>query len=455
MNTNKLIRFCCLVFIAALFADCSKLEEKTFSQNTTENFFGSLKDVQAALTGMYRPMQVCCGGYEQSGHFLLNVTADEAAGVAFWGDYDNLTYTASSTGEIPDWWNSSYKAIAGANLITDNQAKIEAADNTTGKVVAKAAIAEAKFWRALNYFQLVQMFGGVPLRLTQTKRADEVNIPRNTVDEVYAQVIKDFKDAETGLPASPGSAKVSKWAASSFLAKVYLTKKDFPNALAKATDVIANGPYTLAAKFADVFDIAKKNGTEDIFAIQYLRVDGQGNRLDPLTGAWGLSNYEANVYPKFSATDDRKNTTFRAPTNPASNQGKWLDPQAVSADGAGGNFIVFRYADLILIKAEAENEVNGPTAVAYTEINKIRTRALITSLTAGLTKDQFRDAVLKERNLELAMEEVRWFDLKRTDRLKSTLIATGRTWNDKYYLFPLPQAEIDASNGVLKQNPGF
>ena len=455
MNTIKIIRFCCLLIVTALFTECNKLEEKVFSSNTESVFFESPNDVNTALAGMYRPMQACCGGYGQSGHFMLNVTSDEATGVAFWGDYDNLIYTASSTGEIGDWWNQSYKAIAGANLITDNEAKISATDNSSGKTVAKAAIGEAKFWRAVNYFQLVQMFGGVPLRTTQAKRADETNIPRSTADEVYAQVIKDFKDAELGLLASPGTAKVSKWAASAYLAKVYLTRKDYTNALAKATEVINNGPYTLATKFADVFDITKENGSEDIFTIQFVRVDGQGNRLDPLTGAWGLSTYESNLYPKYNAADDRKNTTFRKPADPASNQGKWLDPQAVSADGAAGNFIVYRYADLILIKAEAENELNGPTATAYTEINKIRSRALIPNLTAGLTKDQFRDAVLLERNLELAMEEHRWFDLKRTDRLKSTLIATGRTWNDKYFLFPLPQSEIDASNGVIEQNPGY
>ena len=243
--------------------------------------------------------------------------------------------------------------------------------------------------------------------------------------------------------------------ASAYLAKVYLTRKDYPKALAKATEVINSGAYSLAPKFADVFDITKENGSEDIFTIQYVRVDGQGNRLDPLTGAWGLSGYEPNLYNKYSVADDRKNTTFKSPADPLSNTGKWLDVGAVSADGAGTNFIVYRYADLILIKAEAENEISGPTATAYAEINKVRNRALLPNLTAGLTKNQFRDSVLHERNLEFAMEQLRWYDLKRTDRLKSTLIATGRNWNDKYFLFPIPQTEIDASNGRITQNPGY
>jgi starch-binding outer membrane protein, SusD/RagB family len=455
MNTIKLIRFSGLVAATLFFAQCNKLEEKVYSSNTEDNFFQSQSDVNAAITGMYRPMQACCGGYGQSGHFILNGTSDEGTGADFWGTYDRLDYTGSSTGEIPDWWNSSYRAIAGANLITDNQVKIEAVDKTSDKSISKAAIGEAKFWRAVNYFQLVQMFGGVPVRITQAKRADETNKPRNSVEEVYAQIILDFKDAEQGLMVSPGPGKVSKWAATAYLAKVYLTQKDYPNALAKANEAISSGAYALAPKFADVFDITKENGKEDIFAIQFVRVDPQGMRLQELTGAWGISGIEPNLYPKYASQDDRKNTTFAQPMSPTSNQGKWLDPLKVSADGSANNFIVYRYADLILVKAEAENEVNGASTAAYTEINKIRTRANLPNLTAGLTKDQFRDSVLKERNLELAMEEIRWFDLKRTERLKSTLIATGRTWNDKYYLFPIPQSEVDASNGLIKQNDGY
>ena len=305
------------------------------------------------------------------------------------------------------------------------------------------------------YFQLAQMFGGVPLRTTQAKRADQTNIAKSTVDEVYAQVIADFKDAEANLPAKPDKAKLSKWSATAYLAKVYLTRKDFPAALAKAKEVEASNAFSLAPKFTDVFDIEKKNGSEDIFAIQYIRVDGQGTRLDALSG-WGITGVEPTLYTKFQSSDDRVQITFIEPKNPKSNQGKWIDPKKVSGDGQANNFIVYRYADLILVKAEAENEVNGATAAAYADVNKIRTRAKVPALKAGLTKDQFRDAVLNERNLELALEQLRWFDLKRTGKLKDVLTASGLgKWNDKYLLWPIPQSEIDASNGLIKQNPGY
>ena len=454
MNKIKIIRLSFLMLSTLIFTQCNKLEEKVYSSNTEDVFFQSPNDVKTALAGMYRSMQACCGGYGQAGTMILNATSDEGNGAGAWGDFHRLTFTSSSTGEIGDWWSQSYKAIAGANLIIDNQAKIEATDISAGKTVAKAAVGEAKFWRAVNYFQLVQMFGGVPLRLSQAKRADDVNIARSSVEEVYAQIITDFKDAEQSLSATPQKGVVSKWAASAYLAKVYLTQQDFTNALAKSTEVINSGAYSLAPTFKDVFDIAKKNGSEDIFAIQFVRVDGQGSRIGELSG-WGITQTDPNLYTKFNPADDRINTTFEKPLDPTSNQGKWLDPLKVSGDGAGYNFIVYRYADLVLVKAEAENEVSGATAAAYTEINKIRNRALLPNLTPGLTKDQFRDSVLHERNLELALEQIRWYDMKRTGRLKSAMEAIGAPWNDKYYLFPIPRTEIDASNGKLTQNPGF
>ena len=252
MHIMKPIRCYCIFLIAVLFTQCNKLEEKVYSQTTESVFFGSQKDVTAALAGMYRPMQGCCGGYGQAGTMMLNGTSDEGNGAGQWGDYPKLVFTASSGGEIPDWWASSYRAIAGANLITDNEAKILALDNSAaGQAFAKAAIGEAKFWRALNYFQLVQMFGGVPLRTTQAKRADQVNIPRSTVDEVYTQIIQDLKDAEANLPATAPKGIVKKASASAYLAKVYLTRKDYTNALAKATEVINSNSYTLAPTFAD------------------------------------------------------------------------------------------------------------------------------------------------------------------------------------------------------------
>ena len=261
MKRKNILFLNILVLFFTIITGCKKLDEKVYSQLSPENFFGSKADVDAALTGMYRPIQACCGGYQQAGTFVLNSASDEGTSVlSQWGQFDNLTYTPAAN-ELNDMWVAYYQSIGNTNFVIDNEAKISAIDNTSDKTLTKAAIGEAKFLRATNYFLLVQMFGDVPLRITQAKRADEVDIPRNTVDEVYTQIIADFKDAEASLPATNPAGKPTKWAASAFLAKVYLTKKDYPNALTKAQEVVTSGPYNLTTSFDKVFDVNNKNNS--------------------------------------------------------------------------------------------------------------------------------------------------------------------------------------------------
>lgn len=471
MKKNNFLRtFLFVITVISVASSCKKLAEKPFSQNSPDNFFGSKSDVEAALIGLYRPLQVCCEGYQQSYSFALNIASDDGGSGRFeWGYLDDLTYSPTNTGDIYPLWSTPYIIISSTNFIIDNEAKIDAVDNTPDKSYVKASIGEAKFMRALQYFQLVQCFGGVPLRTTMTKRADESNMPRNTEEEVYAQIIEDFKYAEQYLPAANAPGRPTKWAASAFLAKVYLTKKDYPNALAQARAVVASGKYSLQPTFSSVFDITNENNAEVIFDIQYIRQDGQGMRMQYLftgpdthlasggSGGWGLGTIENHVYEEYTVGDDRLATTFSDPTpgQPVYYTGKWRDPDATLPDGHENNYIVYRYSDLILILAEAANEVDGPASEAYDAINLVRDRAHVDDLTLGLTKDQFRDAVIEERLLELSFEQHRWYDLKRTGKLKDALIATGRPWDDKFLLFPIPQGEIDASNGSIEQNPGY
>jgi hypothetical protein len=470
---SKIKYICTIVLGIALFSACNKLDETAYSNITPENFFTTKNDVNAALVAMYRPLQNCCGGPEQAGLFVLNLVSDEGtSNNSLWSQYDNLTYTPGSASEVRDLWTACYQSISSSNFVLDNEKKIKELD--TDPAFANSKLGEARFMRAVNYFQLVQMFGGVPLRTTMVNRADQVNIPRSSEDSVYDLIISDLQFAEQNLPPVPEMAgKPTKWAASSYLAKVYLTRKDYTDALTKATEVYSQGPYLILPKFADVFDVENKNNAEVIFNLQYIRLNGQGMRIQDLamgsynpfayqaTTGWGLSNMEHDMYAQYNSIDDRINTTFapyvNKPTDKVDSQyvGKWRDVKGVSADGHGNDYILYRYADLVLEVAESENEVNGPTVKAYTAINTIRSRANLPDLTAGLTKDQFRDSVLQERHLELNWEEWRWFDLKRTDRLKSTLIADGKKWDDRYYLFPIPQSEIDASNKVITQNPGY
>ena len=465
MRTNNLLNRLVLALLVGLQSSCTSVDEKIFSQNTPGTYFSGQADVDAALVGMYKPWAECCNGPGQAGSFILNSASDEGNAQIQWGQFDQLTYTPTGPGEIGDHWRSLFVSIARANFVLSNQAKIEANSPAT----AKAALGEAKFVRALSYFQLVRMWGGVPLRTKQVERVDETNIARNTEDEVYAQIIQDFTDAEQSLPAKAPAGKPTKWMASAFLAKVYLTHNDFAKAFTKANEVISGGPYKLIPNYADVFSVENENNAEIIFAIQYIRQDNLGMRLEPLvlgpddkfayggSGGWGLSYVEDGFYQKYTKTDDRLSTTF---ANPAPGlktyyTGKWRDTKGVSADGHGNDFIVYRYADLLLIQSEAANELNGATPAALTGVNQVRARAKLPALASTLSKEQLRDAIINERMFELSWEQHRWFDLKRTGRLKAALIAVGKKWDDRYLLFPIPQFEIDASNGLIKQNPGY
>src|SRR5262249_53676022 len=156
--------------------------------------------------------------------------------------------------EVRDIWSVSYQSISSANFVLDNEEKIKALD--PDPAFANAKLGEAKFMRALNYFQLVQMFGDVPYRTTLVSRADQVNIPRTSADSIYDLIISDLTFAEQNLPAVADLAgKPTKWAATSYLAKVYLTRKDYANALAKANSVYTSGPYSLLPNFSQIFNV--------------------------------------------------------------------------------------------------------------------------------------------------------------------------------------------------------
>jgi hypothetical protein len=471
MHTSRYFKVLLFSTLTGCCFSCGKLKETSYSQVSPGEFFGTKSDVDAALVAMYNPIQQCCNGFQQAGTFVLNSASDEGTSDnSLWGQYDQLTYTPNSSPEIQGMWQAYYQSISSANFVLDNQAKIEAIDNTSDKSYTNEKLAEARFMRGMDYFFLVQLFGDVPLRTTSVTRLDQTDIARTASDSVYAQIIQDFQFAAQYLPVVADKAgKPTKYAATAFLAKVYLTRGNYQNALTNADSVISSATYSLLPSFADVFDVNNKNNEECIFSVQYIRLNGQGMRMEELVmgpndkycygggGGWGLSNLEPNIYPSYQPADSRRATTI---TDTSSGQatyypGKWRDVQGVSADGHGNNYIVYRYADVLLESAEAYNEVNGPGAEAYNRINQVRSRASLPNLTPGLSQSQFRDSVLWERHLELCFEEWRWFDLKRTGRLKNTLILDGKAWDDKFLLFPIPQPEIDASNGKITQNPGY
>jgi hypothetical protein len=464
--------------ILILLSACDLLDQTSESSFTPENFYKNADDAKAAVNAVYDPLNTA-NLYAQA----IWVLQDQATDDAEWGggrstanqaknDLDKYTFTPA-TSTFQSVWTTAYQGINRANTVQD---RVPAIPMDTA--LKSRLLAEARFMRGFYYFTLVRLFGGVPLILKETTSLDNLTMARSTSEEVYTQIIADFTAAESVLPLSYTGAdagRATKGAAKAFLAKVYLTREDWSAAAAKSKEVIDLGVYNLWDNFSDVFALGNKNGKEAIFEMQALGGGlGEGSwmqgymrpNFDRVNGISGFGDdpATANLYNTYQPTDKRRDITIKlysATTTPAAPASitfpgyvhKYLDPAATANGEGSNNYPILRYADVLLMYAEALNEQAAGNTEAYSAVNRIRKRAGLTDL-ENLTQDQFRDSVLLERRLELAFEGHRWYDLVRTKRLISAMKAqnAGITVDEKHYLYPIPQTEIDV-NTNLKQNP--
>ncbi|MDR0699408.1 MAG: RagB/SusD family nutrient uptake outer membrane protein [Tannerella sp.] len=388
----------------------------------------------------------------------------------------SLTHSTTND-RVDELWKEHYIAINRACTAIDNIEGMGDIDETR----KTRFINEAKFLRGLLYFNLVRLWGEVPLVVHSPVSVgkEDIEVGRAPVEEVYAQIIKDLTDAEDlPLPGgySPGDAgRATGGAAKALLSLVYLTRREWNSAAQKSREVI-NGAYgyDLFENFADLFDAASKNGKEHIFSAQCQGGNGKGNRMGssctptgiPGIAAAGTDEIGPGVYELFEKEDKRRDVTFfTALVSPRDGKTytfdphfcKYFDPAEISnPTESNRNVPVIRFAEILLVHAEAVNEAeSAPSAEAYASINRVRQRAGLDNLPAGLSQAEFREAVYLERRLELMFEFHRWFDLARTKRLIPALEKAGKTnVRERHYLLPVPQREMDL-NPKLTQNPGW
>ena len=460
---------------------CEVLNQQPESNFTPTNFYKNADDAKAAVSAVYDPLN-SQNLYAQ----VMWILQDQATDDAEWGngrstanqpknDLDKYTFTPA-TNTFQSIWTTVYQAINRANTVIARVPDIPMDNDLKARYIA-----EAKFMRGFYYFTLVRLFGGVPIITAETTSLDNLNVARASADEVYKLIVQDFTEAEATLPATYSTGdrgRATKGAAKAFLAKVYLTRQDWPNASAKAKEVIDLNVYDLWTNFTDAFTIANKNGKEAVFEMQALSGGfGEGSwmqgymrpNFDRVNGVSGFGDDPPteNLYRTYRADDKRRNVTLRlyssttTPTAPASvvfpcYVYKYLDPVATANGDGGNNYPIIRYPDVLLMYAEALNEQSPNNASAYSTINRIRNRAGLPNMTPNLSQGQFRDSLLLERRLELAFEGHRWYDLVRTKRLISALKAQNPTLavDEHHYLFPIPQTERDV-NPQLTQNPGY
>lgn len=478
-----------LSLAGVLFFSCNKLDESPSSIVTASQFYKTQADAVAAVAAVYstlnsdpandfpiygRDLNLLTGnGSDDQVYSPSNTNTDvRALGTA--------TYVASND-RVKKNWQQHYYGISRANVAIDNIPNISFDTAQRARLIR-----EAKFIRALLYFNIVRFWGDAPLILHDPTSTDvnKQKVRRAPKDSVYAQIIADLTDA-VNLPKSYSGADVGRatsGAAHALLAKVYVTRRQWQNALVEINNVVNGGyGYALFDNYLDAFQQATKNGKEHVFSVQFGTNLGAKNSQQYMSST-NFSSFNTAVYPGdqpadstlyqlFAPTDTRRAVTFLTTIyNAATGQyvtfnpprfAKFIDyavsPLTNQAQ-SGINYPVIRYADILLLQAEVLNELNGPTADAYTAINKVRSRANVPHLTTGLSQAAFRDSVFLERRKEFIQEGMRWFDLARRggtylyDALKKLPAKTGAAVKDT--LYPIPQSEIDI-NSELTQNPGW
>ncbi len=470
-----------------LLSACADIEEDPVSLLTEEQFYKNDQEAIAAVNAAYN-------GLNSSTHTLYNrliqISTEMAADDYVAGPrarnahvraLSGLTHDASND-RMLEIWRQSYEVINRANVAIDH---IEGNERLTPELAARL-VREAKFIRALMYFNLVRWFGDVPLVLHQpTLQPEQLSVSKSPEADVYAQIIDDLTDAES-LPApSQYSAadigRVTSGAAKALLAKVFLTREQWEEAADKANEVIESGWYELFDEFKDVFEVSTKNGKEHIFSAQFkgyfnfygnmLGGTAAPNEVPGVNGDYADAlNPTSDLFEIFDDFDERKAVTFVTEmVSPVNGQTytfdphfhKYYDPTTPAAPGESSkNTPIIRYAEVLLIYAEALSQHEGASAAAYAALDEVRTRAglePLADIAPGLNKEDFREAVYEERRKELVYEYQRWFDLARRGPAYyvATLKAAGKnSAAPRHVHFPTPQRELDI-NPNLEQHPDW
>jgi hypothetical protein len=467
-------------------AGCEDFLDKNLQGNLTqESFPASQSDALLATNAVYATTRDWF--FNSGGYPILDIMSDDSHKgsnpndqLPNVGPYDNFTFTTTGDG-LDRWWATLYEGIKRANVVIEKLPGI-----TMDESLKNRYIAEARFLRGIFYFDLVRAWGEVPLVTTTTP---PLKLAKSNKADIYALVIGDFTFAKDNLPLKSGyqaeeMGRATQGAAKAYLAKVYLFQNDFINAETFALELINSDEYSLEANFADASSILGENGTESVFEVGALSLEGspgnqyannQGVRGSPNRG-WGFNRPSIDLRDSFEPGDPRMDATIiflgetldgveilgdgTTPdeTKDASNNQKVWTPGNNTITQWGHNRRLMRYADVLLMAAEALNENNKPSeALVYLEQVRARARAGNAAILPEITetgKDALRDLIMDERRHELALEQHRFWDLVRTGKAAEVLGPLGFV-SGKHEFFPIPQSEVDISQGSLEQNPNW
>ena len=527
--------------VAALMASCQKLDQEPLDAFNADNFWKTEAEADFAVTGLYSGTSNSDGKINEGSAwedgtqiFYMDCTSDNSNSDFPWEGFQALgngTATPTNSGNAEARY--TYEHIRRANYILEN---IDKAPMAVEK--RKKLIAEVRVIRAYRYFDMATLFGSVPI-ITKTMAKEDAYIPANNQKEVLEFVEKELKEAAVDLTYSKGGARMSKGAALGLLARCYAFQKKYQDVINTTQEIISSGTYKLFDNYATLFEEANENNSEVMMNIEYVvNVQGYtslGIMLPNSMGGWGsivptqslVDAYETaagkpigestsyNPANPYENRDPRLSATIVYPG--ASYNGKYFDPLSRSSDdyptaadnasstgynykkyiqnpssyahlwNVGTNIIVMRYAEILLLNAEAKIELGKIDNSVYENIDLVRERAKMPKVDKAIyaAQGKLRELVRREFRVELAGEGRRRFDIIRwgiaKDVMNGTVYgslsegkvdpATGKvTFNsltdrftsesrtfkaDKNELWPIPQAVIDNSKGTLKQNPGY
>ena len=443
-----------------LISGCSDSFTEIASENnlTTESFYNTADDFNTAVIAAYAKLQGQVGLYFELCEWRSD-NLDLAAPTAGTQDRFNINkFQETSANElIRGAWANYYNGIFRANTVTDN---IENA--SIDGTLKKQYEAEARFIRGLTYFNIVRLWGDAPIILNVVTVDESLNIGRSPETEVYQVIVDDLLFAIDNLPSSYPSqdfGRATSGAAKTLLGKVYLTQGMYGEAAIVLNEIV--GQYSLLNDVAEVFNTENSNNNEIIFSIRFNKeVLGEGHGLWFAVSDISISPFTSKLVDAYADTDTRKGLISYQSAGNLLVPGKFFDTES-SFNNFGNDYILLRYADVLLMLAEALNEQgyqsNGD---AFGYLNDIRERANLAALTSTDLPDQesFRAAVLEERFLEFPFEGHRWFDLVRTNTaIEEINSGIGVSIQDFQKLYPVPQAEIEKINNtnIFYQNAGY
>lgn len=448
---NRLI---ILGITAGMFA-CVELDLEPNSAIPAEDAFQDRKTVNAVLNGIYDALQ--SNSIVQDYTLFADLAADNLVTVGSKIEYRevyNNRITAFNV-DVEGIWNSHYDLINRANQLIANLS----GNPNFGQDYIDLVVGQARFLRSLAHFNLARMFGAIPYRTDPSLgiSPDEINAPRISQEQVYDLVLQDLTAAEQELEGTgrgSGPFQASEATVKAMMARVYLYTDDFPNAAAKANEVI-NLTYDLVGgeNYGTLYQ--ESTGTpEVIFAVDFVN-DQARNELGNYTQPSGRFEValRKQAFDLFAANDARKQASVAQSGN------VFFLNKYTDVNNQSDNLIVLRLAEMYLIRAEALNEIGYQAdGQAFELLNTIRTRAGLDALDAGDLPNQsaFQLAIEEERRRELIGEGHRWFDLIRNGRALQVLNSKGTISNENQLLFPIPQSEIDTNrHPEMVQNSGY